>query len=77
MAKAFLEEVTINLTIESQNLHRTGETDSWRAQTKPCMHQDPGERSSNPTRDPDLSVSVQESLAEAWVSGGLLQGQGH
>ena len=27
--------------------------------------------------DPDLSVSVQESLAEAWVGGGLLQGSGH
>ena len=27
--------------------------------------------------DPDLPMSVQESLAEAWVSGGLLQGQGH
>ena len=27
--------------------------------------------------DPDLPVSVQESLAEAWVSGGLLQGWGH
>ena len=25
--------------------------------------------------DPDLPVSVQESLAEAWVGGGLLQGQ--
>ena len=34
-----------------QNLHRTGETDSWRAQTKPCAHQDPGERSSDPKRD--------------------------
>ena len=34
-----------------QNLHRTGETDSWRAQTKPCAHQDPGERSSDPTRN--------------------------
>ena len=33
------------------NLHRTGETDSWRAQTKPCMRQDPGGRSSVPTRD--------------------------
>ena len=31
-----------------QNLHRTGETDSWRAQTKPCV--DPGEKSSEPTR---------------------------
>ena len=27
------------------------ETDSWRAQTKPCAHQDPGERSSDPTKD--------------------------
>ena len=27
--------------------------------------------------DPDLPMSVQESLAEACVSGGLLQGQGH
>ena len=27
--------------------------------------------------DPDLPVSVQESLAEGWVSGGLLQGWGH
>ena len=27
--------------------------------------------------DPDLPVSVQGSLEEAWVSGGLLQGQGH
>ena len=26
---------------------------------------------------PDLPVSVQESLAEAWVDSGLLQGQGH
>ena len=34
-----------------QNLHRTGETDSWRAQTKPRAHQDPRERSSDPTRD--------------------------
>ena len=27
--------------------------------------------------DPDLPVSVQESLSEALVGGGLLQGQGH
>ena len=26
--------------------------------------------------DPDLPVSVQESLMEAWVDGGLLQGRG-
>ena len=34
-----------------QNLHRTGETDSCRAQTKLCANQDPGERSSDPTGD--------------------------
>ena len=27
--------------------------------------------------EPDLPVSVQESLAEAWADSGLLQGQGH
>ena len=27
--------------------------------------------------DPDLAGNVQESSAEAWVSGGLLQGWGH
>ena len=27
--------------------------------------------------DPDLPVSVQESLAEAWIGNGLLQAWGH
>ena len=45
-----------NLTLEAsgiwlQNFHKTGETDSWRAQIKPCVHREPGERSSVPTRD--------------------------
>ena len=53
------------------------DTDSWRAQTKPCAHQDPGERSSDRQEtDPDLPVSAQGSPAEAWAGGGLLQGQG-
>ena len=79
MAQALLEEIAINPTIKShQNLHRTGETDTWMAQTKPCVHQDQGERSSDPQEtDPDLPVSVQESLAEAWVNGSLLQDRGH
>ena len=34
-----------------QNLHRPRETDSWRAQIKPCVYQDPGERSDDPIRD--------------------------
>ena len=68
----------LTLSQSLQNLPRTGETDSWRAQTKACVHQDPGERSSDPQEtDPDLPVSVQESPAEAWVGSGLLQGQGH
>ena len=44
-------EVTINPTIEPPELTQDWETDSWRAQTKPCAHQDSGERSSDPTRD--------------------------
>ena len=49
-----------------------------RAQTKPCAHQDPGEGSSDPTRDPaKLTLSIWESLMEVWVNSGLLQGQGH
>ena len=27
--------------------------------------------------EPDLPISVQESLVEEWVGGGLLRGQGH
>ena len=34
-----------------QNLHRTGDTHSWRAQMKPYAYEDTGERSSDPTRD--------------------------
>ena len=32
-------------------LYRTRNADSWRAQTEIYVHQDPGERSSDPTRD--------------------------
>ena len=41
----------LTLPQRRQNLHKTGEKDSFRAQTKPCVHQDPGERSHDPTRD--------------------------
>ena len=59
-----------------QNLLRMGETDSWKAQTKPCVHQDSGERSSDPTRDlprfacecPRVSV---RSLGQQWPAAGL------
>ena len=61
-----------------QNLHRTGERDSWRAQTEPLVHtrtQEKGAVTPQKT-DLDLPVSVQESPVEAWVGGGLLQGWG-
>ena len=43
-----------NLTLEDsgtwlQNIQRIGETDSWRAQIKPCVHKDPGEKRSYST----------------------------
>ena len=45
-----LEEVTINHTIEPPEVTQDWEIDSWRAQQN-LVHQDPGERSSDPTRD--------------------------
>ena len=45
---------------EYRTSHRTGETDSWRAQTKPTVHQEKGAVSPQET-EPDLPVSVQES----------------
>ena len=42
------------------------ETDSWRAQTKPCAHQDQQET------EPDMRVNVPESPAEAQI-----HSQGH
>ena len=42
-----------------QNFHRIGETDSWKAQTKPCAHQDTGKGAVTPQEtEPDLPVSV-------------------
>ena len=43
--------IFINSTIQPPEITQTGETDSWRAQTKTCVHQDPGENSSDPKRD--------------------------
>ena len=75
MAKVLLEEASINPTIEPLELTQHWETDSWRAQIKPCVHQDPGERSSDPTRDgPRLAHECPGvSLVDAWVSIGLLR----
>ena len=51
MAKALLEEVAINPTIEPPELTQDWETDAGTAKTKPCAHQDPGKRNSDPIRD--------------------------
>ena len=58
-----IRKFMVHILLHKQNLART------RTQEKGAVT--PQET------DPDLSVSVQESLAEAWVSGGLLQGWGH
>ena len=42
----------------------------------PTRTQEKGEVTPKETY-PELPVSVQESLAEAWINGGLLLGQGH
>ena len=52
------------------------ETDSWRAQTEPRVHQDPGETSSDPTGDSPRLARVLDSPVEMRVSGRLLQGWG-
>ena len=45
-----MEEVTINPIIELPELTQDWEIDSWRAQQN-LVHHDPGEKSSDPTRD--------------------------
>ena len=48
------------------------------AQTEPCAQEDPGERSSDVTRDwPRFARECPGVSGEVWVSGGLLQGWGH
>ena len=48
-------------------------TGTWRAQTKPCAHQDPGERAGTRETEPDLPVSVWESgggVGRQWPAAG-------
>ena len=68
MAKDPLEEVAVNPTIELPELTQDWEIDSWRAQ-QILVHQDPGEKNSDPTGA--LLVCVQESLAKVWAAVGL------
>ena len=78
-AQAFLEEVTINPTIEPSE-----PTQDWGKQTLGGHKQDlvctrtqeKGAMTPQNT-DPDLPKSIQVSPAEAWVGRGLLQGCKH
>ena len=78
MAYVLLEEVAINPTVELPELTQEWEVDSGRAQRNlVCTRtQEKGAVTPQET-DPDLPMSVQESLAETWIGGGLLQGWGH
>ena len=61
-----------------QNLHRTGKQPLGWHKRKPVSARTQEKGAVIPQEtDPDLPVSVQESLEEAWVSRGLLQGGGH
>ena len=78
MVYTLLEEVAINPTIEPPEPTQDWETNSWWAQTDPCVHQDPGKAAVTPQETgPDLSGSVQESPVEAWVGSGLRQDWRH
>ena len=51
---------------------------SWRAQTKFCLHQDPEERSSDPKEtEPKPPASVGGPPVAVWVGRGSPQGRGH
>ena len=70
-----MEEVTINPTIELPELALDWVIDSWRAQQN-LVHQDPGERSSDPTRDcPGLACGCQgvssRVMGRWWPAAGL------
>ena len=48
---------------------------TWRAHTKPCAFQDPGERGNDPSRDwARLASNYLEVLVGAWIDRGLPQG---
>ena len=72
-----MEEVTINPIIEPPELTQDWGNRLLEAQTKPCMHRTQEKGAVTPQEtDPDLPVSVQESPADVWVNGGLVQGRG-
>ena len=78
MAYILLEEVTINPTVELPELTQDWGNRLLEGTNRTLCAPGPRRGSVIPQEtDPDLSMSVRESPAEAWVGGGLLQGQGH
>ena len=72
-----MEDIVINPSIEPPELIHDWETESWRAQTELVCTRTQEKGAGTPQgTDPDLPMGVQESLVEAWVGGGLLQGWG-
>ena len=69
-------EVAISPSIEPPELTQVWEKDSWRAQTEPCAHQDPGERNSYPTRywprfAPECAGVSWGGMGQRWPAVGL------
>ena len=61
-----------------QDLHRTGETDSWKHKQNLVSTRTQGKGALTlQETDPDLPVSVQEFRAETWAISDPLQGRGH
>ena len=77
ITEALLEEVTINLIVEPPELTGLGKQ-TLGGHKQNFVHtrtQEKGAVTAQET-EPDLPMECLESLAVAWVSGGLLQGQG-
>ena len=74
-------ELPGNLTLKAsgiwlQNFHRTGETDTGGHKQNLVLTRTPDKGAVTPQEtEPDLPVSVQQSLVETWFDSGLLQGQ--
>ena len=70
--------MTINPTIELSELTQDWGNRLLDGTNRTLCAQGPRSKEQCPPQenDPDFPISVQESPAEAWVGGGLLQGQG-
>ena len=77
MAQGLLEEAAINPTIELPELTWDWGYRLFEGTNRTLCAPDPGEGTVTPQQtDPDMCVSVQESLVEVWVGSSLLQGWG-